>query len=145
MSGLSFRTGELRDIRDRDAAETIDRHIGHRGDQQVTEDELVEARRLIAKHNEALEAKKPEDSPFKDLHPQAVKRLEARLDGLKEFLHGETKKKTNSDPFCTSIWTTAISDDAVRTAAQAIAKALAPEGTTEPSEELSLADFLDAR
>lgn len=124
------------------AAQTIDKHVGKKNDKSITADDLDGAQKLLEQHQHALQQGTPDKSPLKDLHPVAVKQLEANLPALRKLLHGETAEKSKqAGPYCTSVGVEAIAHDDVKAAAAAIAKALDNNG----GKELSLASFLDAR
>ncbi len=125
-------TTHIKDRNLRAAAELVDRTLGgDKGDREVTAKDVAKMEALLEK------------GKLGDLRPIEVDLLRTELPKLSQLLAGSAPlddKAAGKEPFCRSLWVTAIADPEVHACAKAISDALGGG-----KEELSLATFLDAR
>ncbi|HIN53112.1 MAG TPA: hypothetical protein EYM79_02270, partial [Planctomycetes bacterium] len=143
MGLFGFGPKKLVDVRTieneqhRSAAELIDERVGTTKNHIITDRDLANAEKLLAKHQRALDKGQPHKSPFRVLDPEmtggVVGQSEAdilvsNLPALKQYL--KNKNEAYSGPFATTLRTDAIRDKDIQKTAAFIAEVFG-KGTDE--------------
>jgi len=152
MGLFGFGPKKLVDVRTieneqhRAAAELIDERVGTTKNHIITDHDVANAEKLLAKHQRALDKGEPHKSPFRVLDPEmtggVVGKSEAdvlanNLSALKDYLRD--KNDAYSGPFATTIQTDAIRDKDLQKTAAFIAEVFGTGGDEVNLKELGAA------